>query len=389
MNDAEPRPSLGRKLLHGVVAVALLGAGLLIAKRLIDTAPRAMPEPVEHVAPLVEVVRAVPSTREPVVEAFGTVQAARSARIAAQVGGSITWRAPDLETGRLFEAGARLLEIDPADYELAALSARARVDQAQAQLALTEAEAELAIADFESAGMGEPNALVRREPQLAAARAELELARAALAKAELDLVRTGVDAPFRARVVERLVEVGESVVPGAPLVALEGTDDLEVRLPLSLEEARLVEQGEARVELVRAGHEDANSFPAELVRSEERVDQASRMLAVVARVDAGEGANGTGPPRVGEFVTARIAGTPREGLFVLPRAALRPGPTVWVVDEDDRLTRRAVGVWRTQEDEVWIDAGLTSGERVVTSTLEVAVEGMRLRVAADSEPNGP
>ena len=62
--------------------------------------------------------------------------------------------------------------------------------------------------------------------------------------------------------------------------------------------------------------------------------------------------------------------------MVLPRAALHGNDRVWLVDPEGRLRERTVNVLRAVQDEVVVAGGLRSGERVVVSPLETAVEGM-------------
>ncbi|MFC6977783.1 hypothetical protein [Microbulbifer taiwanensis] len=64
---------------------------------------------------------------------------------------------------------------------------------------------------------------------------------------------------------------------------------------------------------------------------------------------------------------------------MLPRDALRSADKVYVVDEDNRLDIRTVEVVSTSEERVVIASGLADGERVVTSTIANAVDGMEVQ----------
>ena len=74
-----------------------------------------------------------------------------------------------------------------------------------------------------------------------------------------------------------------------------------------------------------------------------------------------------------------------DDVFVLPRKALRENSMVWLVDNEDRMRIRPVEIVRFEQDEVFISKGLADGERVVTTNLSGAAEGMSLRVAANQE----
>jgi membrane fusion protein (multidrug efflux system) len=104
--------------------------------------------------------------------------------------------------------------------------ARAEVAQAEAEVATQEVvlaqaarqreEAEHALADARSR-RGE---VTVRSAEAASAEAQLAEARAALAEAELNLEYTTITAPISGRVTRRTVEVGQTVQPGQPLLAV-------------------------------------------------------------------------------------------------------------------------------------------------------------------------
>ena len=68
--------------------------------------------------------------------------------------------------------------------------------------------------------------------------------------------------------------------------------------------------------------------------------------------------------------------------IVVPRSSIRAG-TVFVVDKDSRLRRRAVQTLFSQGNISVIEEGLERGERIVVSDLVPAVDGMLLEVEVD------
>ena len=62
----------------------------------------------------------------------------------------------------------------------------------------------------------------------------------------------------------------------------------------------------------------------------------------------------------------------------MPRLALRNQDTVYVINADNRLEIRTVEVLSTSEERVVVSGGVVPGERVVTSTLPNAVDGMEV-----------
>ncbi len=114
------------------------------------------------------------------------------------------------------------------------------------------------------------------------------------------------------------------------------------------------------------------------------------MIHVIARVNDryARGADPSRPPlAVGMFVEAEIRGRRSGPVVVLPRSVIRGTNDVLVV-QDGVLFFRKVGFLRQERDRVLVNAGLEDGDRVVTSPLEGAVSGMRVRVQ-EAEPVEP
>ena len=60
----------------------------------------------------------------------------------------------------------------------------------------------------------------------------------------------------------------------------------------------------------------------------------------------------------------------------MPRLALRNKDKVYVINDDNELEIRTVEVLSTSEDRVLVVSGVIAGDRVVTSPVPNAVDGM-------------
>ena len=121
------------------------------------------------------------------------------------------------------------------------------------------------------------------------------------------------------------------------------------------------------------------TWQGRLIRTEGDISQRSRFVNVVAEVTDTASADGTRLP-LGLFVSATIDGRTLDNLISLPRTALRDSDTVMVIDSDDKLHFRTIEVFRLNEEEVLVSAGLSAGERVCISPLQFVVEGMPVTV---------
>jgi len=381
----------------GVLAVGVLVAACGVVALLMWTRPRVSPKPPEFLPPL---VRVLPVTVEPTqfwVRAQGTVEPKTESNLAAEVSGRIGEISPALVEGGFFAEGDVLARIEPSDY-------RVDVDRLRASLELRQAESELAERNLSrrsalaERGVASTADLDNSESQLRVAKAAEAQARAQLARAELDLRRTDLIAPFSGRVRKVHVDLGDFVDRGTPIALLYGTDVVEIRLPVPDQNLGHLaislgygghHEGEATIEVRLRGRvagSDAE-WTGTVDRVEGEIDRRSRMVAVVAQVKDPYGIEipGKAPLAPGMFVEAEIEGRRIEDAVRLPREALREGDQVLVLEDGERLRLRDVVVARLERDEVVISAGLATGDSVCVSALDAFTDGMRVRVAETGE----
>ncbi len=326
----------------------------------------------------------------------GTVRPLREIGLAPQVGGKVIYVSPALVNGGEFRKGDTLLRIEPVDYRLAVILAKARVKDAESKLQLAGEESQAAREEWRilhpkaGKGKGNPPSLVAKEPQLAAARAALEAARADLKTASLRLQRTRLTAPFNGRVARESVDPGQYVTPGQALATIYSTDAAEISVPLDQEDLLWFhapgftpgnEPGSSAIVRARiAGREMPR--PGKVVRTEGKLDERTRMIKVVIRVE--KPYEKRPPLAAGLFVAVEIEGRTLPNAAVIPRAALHPENVVWVVETEDRLVFRKVDIARIQGDNALVKSGLKDGERVVTSLMKAVTNGMKVRLAEGS-----
>jgi len=123
-------------------------------------------------------------TYELTIQSRGTVRPARENALVPEIAGTITGLSDQFVVGGQFAAGEELIQIDRRDFEIALTQAQANVAAANATLQEEGARSEQAKADWKLLGrQGAPSALSARLPQVAAARAALDSARAQVKRA--------------------------------------------------------------------------------------------------------------------------------------------------------------------------------------------------------------
>lgn len=390
MSEYEERRSPKSLLRLEILApILVLIAGAISAKALIDSRQAPPREERPAVGPLVEVMEVRSRDLRVTVSGEGEVSPRIAVELLPEVAGRVVEVHPELVAGGRFRAGEVLVRIDPREYELAVERSRAAVARSQVSVEREQAEAGSALAEWRELHGDEPApALLAREPQIRQAEAELAAAEADLASAQLALDRTRLSLPFDGIVISESVDPGQFISQGRAVAQVYGTRVAEIRVPLDdseiawLDDFRAGKGNGPRATVHAELFGKLQTWAAGVDRLEGRVDPRSRMMHLVVRVD--NPFDGPAPLLAGTFVDVEIEGRSVEDIFEIPRYALRANDRIWVV-KDDTLHIREAEVIRRDRQHAYIGQGLDDGEQVVTSSLDVATDGMVVRVRQAGE----
>ena len=262
-----------------LLAVPPIVLGIAAAAWLIGNAPG--PAQVDATAPglSVRIETVAQQTIRPASSVWGNLRAAETWVAVAEVQGEVIWLHPDLEQGRMIPAGTEVLRVDPADYELALRQAEADLAALRAERGQIEIEAANTsrVLDLERARLALSEADFQRTrtlvsqgtvPQTRADEAEratllarrtvtelentlslipsreqrldAQIARteSAADRARRSLERTTLTAPFDLRVTQVAIELFQSVNPGQIVIRGDGLDAVEVVAHLTIDAFR-------------------------------------------------------------------------------------------------------------------------------------------------------
>ncbi len=347
---------------------------------------------------LVDVIQANAESLNLVVESQGSVLPRTETHIIAEVSGKVVSVSEHFVAGGFFKKGEMLLRIDPSDYDAALKGAEANLASKQAQFADQKARSDQALKDWQNLGRGgEPSDLTLRKPQLAEALAGIKSAEADLQKAQRNLDRTAIKAPYDGLVRSKQVDIGQYVAPGTSLGTTFAIDTAEIRLPLAIADLEFLNLPTATgtgkktgipVTLSAEGTGLSGQWQAEIVRTEGVIDQQSRVVYAVAQVIdpyAVLGLSQQPELRMGTFVHAKIEGIWLENIVTLPRTALREANTVLVATPEKELEIRAIDIIRAEPQIVYVSGGLKNGEKVVLTAIEAPIPGSKLVIAGERD----
>jgi RND family efflux transporter MFP subunit len=385
------QPAERGKFNQPMIVAGILLLGIIAAAMLFVFKPVAEKQPAPYQPPEVSYMEVSRQAVRIPVRSQGNIEARIEINLSVEVAGRISHISPLFNDGKFFSRDDLLARIDDRDYKLAITRAEAQVAAAEQALARVQAEAEQARLDIQRMGRSLENAspYALREPHLQEARANLKAARADLALAKLQHKRSFIRAPFDGRVIIKNVDVGEYVTPGMALARIYSTETMELKLPLTQHQLRLVDLPlhnnsenmqpvNVLLETDYAGR--TLQWNARLVRTESVIDSRNRLLNAIAQISNKELLQAEASEAAltaGLFVRARIAGKQIENIAVIPRDALHNGDQVWLI-RDNMLDIRKVGVLHKDDTSAYIESGLADGDKLITSALDYAIQGMRV-----------
>ena len=350
----------------------------------------------KRTAMLVNVTAVESGTFRPTITAMGAVRPEQEISLRPRVSGEIIAISDSFTPGGFVNVGETLLQIDPADYEAELLERQSALHQVSADLELELGRQDLAKDDYqelEGTISSDYKALVLREPQLKTARARVEAAQAAVQRAQLDLDRTRIRAPFAAQVLTRDANIGSQVSPGDNLGRLVGTDYYWVEAAVPVSNVRWIDlpdgpgsSGSPASVRNRAAWPEGTYRTAQvhsLIGALESRTRLARVLLTIADPLAHDEASADLPPlMVGSYVEVRIEGKPIENVIRLEREYLRQNDTVWV-NAGGVLEVRSVELAFLDKQYAYISEGLDASDQVVTTNLASVTEGASLRLQSE------
>jgi len=388
----EPRPR--RRLFFNILlSLVVITAGIAGAAYITNTAPKARKRPPAKMTSLVRVISVNPDNHGVTVSAMGTVIPAREIVLEARVAGEIVAIHPEFTAGGFLEKESEILRIDPQDYQLALTLARAMVKDAESKLKLLVAEAEAAKDEWrelyrdQDQANNEPPPLVFKAPQLSAARAMLTAEKAEVRKAQLNLSRTRIRAPFNAIVRTKQVDIGSQVSGQEKLAELVGTDEywIQVSIPVDRLNWIMIPRHPAEPgSRVRILHRNGYEIAGTVIKLLGDLGSEGRMARILVEVKDPlnfKKADKNQPALlIGEYVRIEIEGRKLQNVYQIPRTALRDNTNVWVVAKDNQLEIRRVEIlWRDAKT-VLLREGLEPDDQLIISDLPAPVSGMPVQV---------
>jgi len=305
-------------------------------------------------------------------------------KIYARVSGNIAVVNVSATPGKMLRKGEWLVKLETIDFELALKSEQAQLEQAQANLFLEQADQTLAQEELQllgnNNGIAINQSLVLREPQITVAKAKVSVARNNVEKAQLNLARTTVKMPFDGKVISKGIGQGSKVSNNTSLFSVINTEVywLEVKIPHKLL-AILDKHQLANISQPRLWGEGIYR-PARFVSILPELDEKDRQVKVLLAIDAPQ-SEVTNQPQVfiNDFLNVQLHGHAINNAWTIKHSWLQPDNTIWVVDQNSTLQKRAVEVLFKGRDVIYVRTKIQPGDRALAEKPGIASVGLTVK----------
>jgi HlyD family secretion protein len=293
-------------------------------------------------------------------EVFGT--GTLESKVVVGVGSKIVGKVVEVlvDQGDNVTAGQTLARLEAKDFEDAVQAAEATLGQAQAELAKAQLDRKRDRDLVQSTAIPQSDLDVT-ETAYRVGEAHVKNAEAQLSFARARLADTQIISPVAGLVITRNLEVGSTVVPGAPIFRVADTQVLWVQAMVDEHEAGKLRVGQTARITFRIDH--GQSFPGRLVRLAREADRVTEEREADVVVDQLPSDWFIGAKANVYIETARKA----DALQIATSAIVRRGDKsgVFVVNSG-RAHWRPVQLGLTGRDTVELTGGVAANDLVIT-----------------------
>jgi len=297
--------------------------------------------------------------------ADGVVEAARQSTVSAQIAGRV--KEILFDVGDTVKKGQVILRIDEREAAQAVAGSQAQVLQAQAAMQNAKSNYERSRQLYAQKFISQA-ALDKAQADYKMALAQAAASEAGAEQSALARGYTAVVAPYSGVVGARLIEMGEMVTVGKPLMS--GFDPAQMRVIVDMPQYKLADIGahpQAMIELTSLGRR----VQAAAVTVLPTADARTHSTQVRAYLPADE--TGVYP---GMFVRVHFTVGKANKLLIPASAVVRRSEVVavYVVDDKGGARLRQVRVGEAAgQDEIEVLAGLNPGEKVALEPIKAGM----------------
>lgn len=377
-NDPESPKDRFAKFAKMLVALAILGLGILATLAIFKSSPKAEPVVKEQLTPKVQTMRVSASSLQIPLKLQGLTEPADTRQLSSNLNGSIISISEKLRDNQIINKGEWLFKVDNTQGELEISQAKGNIQTAQTHLRTIEATVASNAQALRDLGVTPPS----NPPQLTEARLKIKLAQDQLKALQERAGKVNMYAPFSGKVVKSLVSATDFVSIGRPLAQMISSDRLIAKLPITDRDLELLDQSNFtngnKQAVTVSNSSDTQQWSASIIGLETGNNLNGQFNYLVTEIYHPFKSTEQSLS-IGANVNASIISKPLENIIKLPIAMVRNGNEVWTLTKDQRLKINNVTIIHKDASSAFISSGLNANAEVIKTIISFPVDGMQLK----------
>lgn len=362
-------------LVIGIVTMIMLGASDKKSTKI-------------DVIPEIRKVETIPIIYQDVqleVAGNGVIESRKTLDIVSEVYGLVVYAVNDLKSGTYVSQGELICRIDPRQAENNIHSLRSEL--------MKTISAFLAHAMLEDEKLYEKwftyfntldiNTDVPEFPEISNPREKILISNHNLftqyytvKNAEILLSKHTITAPFDGYITSNGIIRGSFVSAGQMIITLRDVKNIEISIPLLLEDANWVDFSGSPTVKIFWGDNQQEWVTGTVTRRDYQLDRNSQSLNVFVHLENSDLNPNLFP---GNYVNVLIQGKTIPDVATVPRFTIDNDNNIYFVDEQSKLGRITVDIVSIQRDVVLIRRSLPDNIRIVTTILQKPLIGMSIQ----------
>lgn len=316
------------------------------------------------------------------IEGNGTIKAQKTVDIVSEVQGIVTFAKNDLKSGTYVKKDEIICKIDPRQAENSFHSQYAEFMRVLISfLAYTNSESE----DLYNKWSKYSNELdinkpIKDLPEITDPREKNQAINNniltqyyAVKNAEIALSKHTIFAPFDGYITSNGIVKDSYVNFGQKLVSLQDVTNIEIPVPLLLEDAKWIDFSKNPKVKVYWGNDPDSWTYGKIYRKENQLNRNSQSINVFVSLENKTLNQNLFP---GNYVRVLIEGITIPNVATIPRNIVDNDNQIYFVDDSSKLGRMRVNIVSVQGDMILIEKSLRDSLRIVTSILQKPLLGM-------------
>lgn len=379
-------------ILSIIISILIIIAGIFGISMLKKYRPQPKKKASVRTLKTINILNVEKSSSRSFVNAFATAEPAQNTTLVSEVAGTVIEVSDKFKIGGVFKKGESLLKIDSTNYKLALSDANSKLKDAQLLYEQELARSSKARRDWKDVGRGkQASSLTLRIPHLESAKAKVELSKVAIEKAQKDLEKTIIVAPYDCRINRIQTNLGAYIAPGVPMALINSLNDIEIKIPLSQDDlAKIgisanfskhdneINNINKNLEVVLTSKN--KSWQGQILWTSGSFDAVTRITYAITKV---ENSKGLAP---GTPLKVKILGEKVNNIFKIPTKSIYSLDEIIIVkpkNDGSNIAQLYLQKFKgfTLGDEIIVKEGLKEGDIICVSPLNYVVNGMKVKIA--------